>query len=261
MSIYDTLKKNKKISYKNSKEYIYFEENKKIISKVKNNFCFSKNNEFNLITANILIKAFKTKNSIYDLITENLNEEDAVKKISAYLKTRPYVLLNDNTRCYLPQFSNALNIIYTQHPFNLNKYPYDKLKFEADYLIIDSFDQYGYKLYDSSFTNLEFIINDNTSAAFYSPSFEAVFVINNQGSLDSVIYLFDKHLAKKNKDNLKERLKIVMANYYENKLILFIDSLYEQEFISQNLKDKIRKKTLKRIVKRNKKVGFKNENI
>lgn len=263
MNIYKYLKKKNKRNPRLTKEYKFFEENKKTISKIKSFYNISDSNpEFVMLKNNILIKSIQTKETIHQLINENssLSEEEQKEKIQEYLKTRPF-FQTKNENIYLPQYSKALNFLYVNSPKALKKYPYIRLEEEAEFSCIDFFDEYGYKIFNSSFTDLQFIIEDKTSAAFYSDDLEMIFVINDQGTLDVAIYLFDKYMSKKNKYNMPQRCLNVMKKFYSNNRIDFILSLREEKLISSKMKAKMLKKVQKRVLKQEKKHEVKHEKV
>ncbi len=255
MLIYKYLKKKNKRNMRLTEEYKFFEENKKVIAKIKSFYNFADiSPEFVMLKNNILIKAVQTKETIHQLTKEfvNLNEDEQRAKIKEYLSTRPF-LKTEKEVIYLPQYSKALNFLYINSPLALKKYPYTRLEEEPTFSCIDFFDEYGYKIFNSSFTNLQFIMEDKTSAAFYSDDLEMIFVINDQGTLDVAIYLFDKYMDKKNKENMLQRCLNVMNNFYANDRIGFINSLCKEKLISTKMKIKLLKKVQKRTLKQAKK--------
>lgn len=256
MSIYNYLKRKKKIKIHKTNEYFFYEENKKTINKVLSFYDFKDQCEdFTIIRNNILIKAFQTKKHIHELI-----ENEKQSEITEYLSTRPFLLF-ESEKVYLPQYSKALNYLYIHETASLKNYPYTKLQEDSTFSCINFFDEYGYDIFNSSFTNLLFIAKDKTSCAFYCPDFETIYIINDQGTLDNVIYLFDKYLIHCDKSNMLERCQNVVKEYYSNKQVGFIYALWENKLISSHMKNILMRKTSKRTLRRLKKHEVKNEKI
>ncbi len=263
MLIYDCLNKKKKLEIKYTKEFSFYEENKKVLNGIKFNFeNHDYPQDFNIIIANIYIKGFLTQNMIFKLIMENdkLTKEELNVKITSFLTNCPY-LLNGQEKIYLPFYSKALNYLLVHDPLSLNKYPYNRLKEEREVFFIDFFDEYGYQIFSSNFTNLILIECDKTSAAFFSFDFETIYVINDQGGLDEFIRIFDKKLTHVDRKDLLIRIKNVMKIFYTNKRISFINALYDNKLISLHMKKELLKKISKRHLKRLKKQEVKNETI
>lgn len=263
MLVYDCLRKKKKLNLHKTKEYKFYEENKKILYKIKEYYEFNDNNQdFNIIAANIFIKALLTQEGVFKVLSESkdLNKEELRGKMASFLATRPYLQL-DNERIYLPHYSKAINFLLINEPERFNTYPYDQLDGKISLTGYNLFDEYGYEIYNSAFTNLEFILKDKTSCALYSEEFETIYVINNQGTLDVAIKLFDKYLTHPNKDDVLSRCKNVMEVFYDNKRIAFINSLFDNKLISSHMKSILLKKVSKRHIRRLKKQEVKNEKI
>lgn len=255
MTIYDILKKKKSLkNYKNTKEYSFYQKHKKEIKKVSSFYHLKdeKDDGFFILESNILIEAFLSKKYIEEIII-NMKDEDEIKivdEIKNMLEKRPYIE-KDGEKIYLPQFPKALNYIYLNNPSRLILYPYNLLDKSPSISCVDLFDEFGYEIFNSSFVNLHFILKDATSKAFYSDSFESIYIINDQGRLDLVISVFDKYLENKNKDNINERLLKVMTKFYENNLTQFVKALKDEKFISEKMHriliKNISKKRLKRV--------------
>ena len=257
MTIFDALKKKKKMNnYQKTEEYIFYQDNKRLIEKVRSTYHIFEEQDtgFFLIENNLLIKAFITKEKIEELVTifNTLTPSEKESKIEEILSERPYIE-KDNEKIYLPQFPLALNYIYIHSPEKLLTYPYNLLIKSPATSCIDLFDEYGYELFSSSFCNLDFIAKDKTSAAFYNQNFETIYVINDQGRLDMAIPLFDKYLKNKNKEELDERLKRVMEKFYSNERTAFIKALLDEKLISEKMHKYLIKKVSKNRAKRAKK--------
>ena len=66
-----------------------------------------------------------------------------------------------------------------------------------------------------------------------------IYIINKQGRLDISIRLFDKYISKKDYQNFNERLLNVVNAFYSNNRDVFIDSLYNNDFVSSRTYKKL----------------------
>ena len=98
--------------------------------------------------------------------------------------------------------------------------------------LVEPFETYSVDLFNSLFTQLVKIDESRTSIAFYHYDFNAIFIINRQGTLDNIIYLFDKYLKNPHKYNIIERIKPLTRAYYNNDLAEFVNLLYKNGFVS-----------------------------
>lgn len=238
MLIFKFLNKNKKdYIYYETKEHEFYNKNIKLIEKVKSFYPSFDDYGFNLICSNILIDSFMN----VDIIQKNIEQFKGLDMTSSYelarslLKDRPYVLEEDGYRVFFPQFSRSLNYILTNNPLTIRKYPYDSMQNKPTVFCVDLFDIYGYRIFNSNFTNLKLILEDKTSAAFYSESFETIYIINNQGRLDIAIPIFDKYLKNNKGTNIEERIKKVMIKFYSNSRTSFINALKDEKLISEKM--------------------------
>lgn len=261
MLISKFIKKNKKEDlYHTTSEYKFYAKNKKIIDKVKSFYPTSKNYGFKLICSNILIRAFLNKEYIEENINqlEGLSLNECFKKVTEMFENRPHILKPDGEKIYFPQLSTSLNYLYTHKTVSIKKYPYSNLLEKPNLYCIDLFDQYGFELFSSSFSDLKMIFIHHKSAVFYSHSFETIYVVNDQGRLDIAIPLFDSKVKEKNYNNIENRVKKVMEVFYGSKRKTFIRALYEEGFISDKAYRKLlRNKKFEKIKKTSLKKGDK----
>lgn len=233
-SVYKILEKNKNKFSNNNEEELYFSKYKYLLKQDSNFNKYLENvTPFTLIQANIIIRGLKNKEDMDNLIIEGFNNK--ISNLNDILKERcldyPYIKYDDY-RVYFPFFNRITNEVYSNEVNRLKDSPYNDLFLNYKPFIVDPFDTYGVDLYDSTFTKLVRVDEDLTSVAFYSYHMNAIFIINKQGTLDNVIYLFDKYLKNINKSHVIDRVKEVVKCYYSNNLHLFITTLYKNEFIS-----------------------------
>ncbi len=255
------IKKNKKEDlYYSTEEYKFYSENKKIIEKVKSFFPTNDNFGFKLICSNILIRAFLNKQFIEENLSEfeGLSLNDCFKKVTEMFENRPHILKKDGEKVYFPQLSTSFNYLYTHKTTSIRKYPYSTILEKPNLYCIDLFDEYGFELFSSSFSDLNLIFIHHKSAVFYSHSFETIYVVNDQGRLDIAIPLFDSKMTEKNYENIEERVKKVMEVFYDNKRKWFVKALFDEGFISDKAyRNLLRNKKLDKIKKNSLKKGEK----
>ncbi len=253
MLTFKFLNKNKKdYLYYSTKENEFYTKNKKKIEKIESFYPSYDDYGFNLICSNILIEAFIN----LDIIVKNLDSFKDLDMTSSYEKAkkllidRPFFVEDDGYKVFFPQFSKSLNYILTNTPLSIKKYPYDSLEDKPLVFCIDFFDVYGYKIFNSKFTNLKYIANDSTSAAFYSESFETIYIINDQGRLDIAIPIFDKYLKNNKGVDIENRIKRVIDKFYSNNRREFIAELKNQRLISEKMYKQIIKHLSVRKIKK-----------
>ena len=87
-------------------------------------------------------------------------------------------------------------------------------------------------------------MEDETSRAYLNPHLHLVVIINNDGYIDNLIYLYDRKIKFYDSVEINDKLKIVLNNYYFSTKYNFIESLYENGFISYFLFTKLKKECL-----------------
>lgn len=193
------------------------------------------NDPFSLIKICILLQGIKNKEHIEKEVELYKNNNLKTKQVYNGIHLRlPYYQYNEKLKIYVPFFSPVINKAYDYNMFTLLNQPFSLLKTDFSTSLINPFFTYGYKLFDSTFTDLILIsIEPNlASAAFYSIDMEIVFIVSDQGSLLEQINLFDSKNIDKRKDHLFDRLTKLVNYYYENDKQGFIRCLDEERFIS-----------------------------
>lgn len=247
MKLYELLEHNvnrKRIH--ESKEYAYFLEHSAVLENYPMFSHYLKvEDPFTLIQANIIIQGVINKLAVENIIREE-HDKIAIRmeKLSEKLPNFRYTGL----RIYIPFMLPNHNNIYFKMPEKLLSFPYSQFVDDFSDSIIDCFDFYNYKLYESDFTSLIYIAEDDTTRAYYHPSLEILFIINDQGRVDASIYLFDRHMKDIDTENIVKRLTNVVEYYYAGDKIGFIDALFSNNLISEKLYRRIYK-TLKIIKK------------
>lgn len=238
--IFETLRKyrNKKF-FKKSSQYKFFIENRGILSSYSSLSKFMNvENEYDLICSNIVIKSLINKEEIESLITEEyfkkgiVSEEEISNNIKEKLTKFPYVKFDDYN-IYIPIFNRTTNTIFSENYHLLNETPYDNILKNINAFLIDPFETYGFDLFSSMFTELIKISEDSTTTAFFDYELNVVLIINKQGRLDNIIYIFDRYIFSMNRTHVIERLLPVIEAYYKNDKRNFIKLLYKYRFISR----------------------------
>lgn len=250
--IFDILyKKRNKNRIKKSEEIAFFNKYKRLLidSNVFSSYADNEN-IFDIIKANIFIQGLINKNTLdliigEEVLNKNFNTKEKISEnIIEKCKELPFIDVGKE-KIYIPFFNIATNKIYAEEFYLMTKKPYSSLKKDYSAYIIDPFDTYNIKIYDSPFTKFVKAYEYNKSVAFYHYDLDIVFVINEQGYLDTMICLFDKYIKKVNREHLMERLNKVIKYYFNNDLTNFVYSMYDENFISYKVFKKLCK--IKRI--------------
>lgn len=200
------------------------------------------NDPFSLIKICVVLQAIKNKEHIEKEVDLYNGNNLKTKQVYNGIHNRlPYYQYNDKLRIYVPFFSPVINKAYDYNMPNLLKQPFSLLKTDYSTSLINPFFTYGYKIFDSSFTDLILIgIQSNLScAAFYSIEMEIIFIVSDQGTLLEQINLFDSKTIDKRKDHLFDRLTELVNYYFENDKDNFIRCLDKERFISTKIADYI----------------------
>lgn len=253
-NIYTVLekKKAKRKSFESSEEYKFFLTHRHILDKLPR-FSFlyrSENNDFDVFRANIILHAYINKQTIEKEVKSLMDyHKNGIKiepkQFSQTIKEKildlPY-LLDDKQKIYIPFFTRAINSIYVRESIKLLSYPYDSLSSSFVDSLIDPFDLYGYKLYNSNFTRLVLVKeNDGKEAAYFHYDTNTIYMVNDQGRLDAKIVLFDKYLNNPSYSHMLERITPVINAYFACSRSEFIEALYKNKFISSRLLALLRK--------------------
>lgn len=193
---------------------------------------------FSIIQANIIIKGLINKLAVENIIVED--GKNAVARVGKVKAKLPH-FRHHGVDVYIPFLLANHNDLYFKTPERLLLFPYSQFVEDFSDSIIDCFDVYNFTLFDSSFANLVFIDKDETTRAYYHPSLQTVFIINNQGRADVTIHLFDRSVKEIETENMVRRISAAVKHYYANDKIAFVDSLFLNCLISEKLYRRIYK--------------------
>lgn len=237
-------RKKKRKSFMETNEYKYYNQNKGNLAKLPKFLYLQKfdNGNFDILRINIILRGYRNKmileeeaNSIQEYMQDNEFDSEKYKSIVAQKMIDEPYYKDENAKIYIPFFSKIVNLIYTEEPKKLLKYPYSTLKDDFLDMVIDPFDTYGYELFNSEFCPLVKIYEKDGSAAFFNYDLNIIYVINSQGRLDARIVLFDKYIRHPNYNHMLERLRPVVEAYFNFDRQEFINALKNQGFISNHM--------------------------
>ena len=256
-TLYDLLehKKKKRNSFEKSNEFSFFLKNRAILDRFPK-FAFlynSDHNDFDVMRANIILHSYLNKvafereiDSLENYRKKNIEIDHNVFVTSLRDKTLDLPYFQDGkNKIFIAFFTNALNNIYINEPEKFLMEPYSKIRNIFTESMIDPFDTFGYRLYNSSFTRLV-LIKENPNkkeAAFFHYDTETIYFINDQGRLDAKLVLFDKYIRHKVTNHMLERITPVVDAYFAFDRAKMIEMLHENKFISGKLMSILRKTT------------------
>lgn len=235
----------KDVNISSIEEYYFYLQNRHLLANMEMyRFLLESSDDFDIIRANIIIKAIKNKKAIEEAILyaykeSKMNSNGATRYVNDSLEELPYLEEGTN-KIYVPIFSRAINSFYSSKYAKLLKEPYAKLinKFKSS--CVDLFEVYNIKLYESLFTRLVTIYKQDDVIAMYHFDFKTMYIINSQGRCDAKIPIFDKYLKNPSSDHIVNRLKAVAIKYIEDDKEGFLDALKDNKLISEKLIAKIR---------------------
>lgn len=242
-------------SFERSEEYSFFLKYRYILDKLPR-FAFlynSDHNDFNIMRANIIIRSYLNKNvfekeiASLEAYQKKTNEIDPAAFSKTIMeKTLDLEFYQDGkNRIFIAFFTKVLNNIYVNDPMKFLFEPYNKIRTSFTESLIDPFDTYGYKLYNSSFTRLVLVKEspNHKEAAFFHYDTDTIYFINDQGRLDAKLVLFDKYIHHPQKTHMLERISEVVDAYFAFDRGRMIETLHNNKFISGKLMSILRKTT------------------
>ena len=247
---YIARKAKRRTAFEKSEEYHFFLENRHLLTKIPRftHLYEAAGEPFNVMRANVVLYACLNKAmmeeeaaNLKDYINTNskTNHANFVKSYHEIISEEPYYQ-EGNKKIFIPFFTRSLNQIYFDEPEKLLTSPYAGLKDKYQDTVIDPFDTYGSELYNSHFSRLVKIRDDDKEAAFFHYDTNTIYFVNEQGRLDATIVLFDRYIRHPNYSHMLERIKPVVDAYFDFEREELIKSLYENGFISAHLLHLIR---------------------
>ena len=170
----------------------------------------------------------------YSIGGAKLNHIKLLSTIKERMVDEPY-FLDEKTKIYIPFFSRTLNMIYLYEPEKLLCEPYSSLKEEYNDTLVDPFDTYGAKLFDSLFSRLLKIGTNEKEIAYFHYDTNTIYIVNDQGRLDCKLVLFDTYIKRPNYNHMLERMKPVVDAYFANDREKMEQALSDNGFISNKM--------------------------
>lgn len=112
--------------------------------------------------------------------------------------------------------------------------------------LIDNY--FSYKVNNKKIENystLFLIDEDKSSKAYFDPRIHVIVIINDDGFIDNIFYLYDKKMKIMDSKDIGDKLKVLLNSYYNSTKSDFIVNLYELGFISYSLYKKLCRECLK----------------
>lgn len=255
MNIYQLLEKyqKKRNDFVKSDEYRFFLNNRDMLNQFPkfSHFYDSDQSDFDIMKANCIIHGLINKALMEEEI-ENIDlfihhgDPNSTKKFLKTFQERtvelPYFETN-KTKIYIPFLSKAINLLYVNEPYKLLQNPYNDIVFEYVQSMVDPFDTYGAELFNSYFTRLIKVMEFDKLIAYFHYDTKTIYIVNNQGRLDSKIVLFDRYINKINDHHMLERIHPVLESYFAFDREEFLENLHKNGFISTKMFSIIDKKT------------------
>ena len=253
MKLFETLEKKQKFSFFNAgAENRFFLSTSGVLTSIPEFKPLSRAQKpFDIIRANIVSRSLLNKRAIDEAYLTTSRQfrkngelthegEVAVKKAVASAKQgMPFLELEDE-KIFVPVLPRSLNRVYDTQVLRFEEKPFKPLLGpNADALLIDPFDAYGWPLFDSYFTNLIFIRNSGRTAAFFDYDSLSIYFIGYQGRLDAKISLFDRYIGKRNTNHMMERITPVVDAFFRDDREGLLQTLVQNQLISSRLAYKL----------------------
>ena len=201
----------------------------------KNEFDFYKNQikYHGIINKQVIEKAYKEARikmaDYYDVL--NYEQKNRLMDYEIKLKLKELKSFTfENQNIYIPFFDLKMNGIYENEMvlFDLKKYA-DLMLYYESYM---QENLYGYKIYDSCFSSLQYICENEKEAAVYCPKKERLYFLNcfNMEDFISVPKIE------------KEKMEVLSMDYFNKDIDKFIDDLFAFSCINEKIYKKLTKK-------------------
>ena len=250
MDLYDRLAKKQRFTFFNAgMENRYFLDHSSLLAVTPTFKRFSRAQApFDIVRANIILRSIVNKRKIDETYVAlsrayrkdgeiRHDDEAAIKSVMAEVKKElPCLTLENGERIYVPILPKSLNQAYDTHPMRFEEKGYKALLGnQYDMMVIDPFDAYGYKLFDSYFTNWILIRECNGVGAFFDYDSLSIYFINSQGRLDARICVFDRAIRKRYTNHMMERITPVVDAYFRDDREGLYRELVDNQLISSKL--------------------------
>ena len=248
MHLYEQLAKNQKhhnSQLRNSEEFQYFLANRHLLNGLDMyKALVNALNEFDIIRANIVIRAIKNKKTldeaiVYAFKTSKMKTEDVANFIHEKMVGLPYIQQGD-LKIYTPIFNRSINELYYRDFGKLLSKPYSVLFDEFASSCVDCFEMYGFALYDSLFSKFIVVRKTEKTLVLYHFDFHTIYFVDDQGRLEAKLALFDKYLRRPVKNHVIDRISPVIDAYLADDREGMYQALVNNNLISKKLIFKIK---------------------
>lgn len=242
--------KNHRSLLKKSEEFNFYFENRNLLSNISiYKYFLSIEDDFDLIRANIIIRALVNKKQIdhaiiYAFKESKMKTEEVSDFVNENRAGLPYIVEN-NMKIFIPLFNRSINEIYFNDFGKLLKKPYSTLITDFESSCIDCFEMYNFSLFDSLFSKLIILDKNERLMIAYHFDYRTIYFINNQGRLEAKIPLFDRYLHHAQYGHIIDRLKPVIDAYKNDDREGVYNALISEKLISKKLIYKIKHKEFK----------------
>ena len=246
---YIARKAKSRTSFEKSEEYRFFLENRHFLTKMPRflGLYDLDSDPFEVIRANVILQAYLNKSkmeqevhNLSNYISVNKkNHAHFIKSFHEIISEQPY-FQDGEDKIFIPFFTRSLNQIYHDDPEKLLTYPYNGLVDNFKDTVVDPFDTYGSELYNSHFSRLVKVKQEDKETAFFHYDTNTIYFVNEQGRLDGTVVLFDRYLRRPSYSHMLERIRPVVDAYFNFDREGFINALYDNGFISSHLLHLIR---------------------
>ena len=255
MDLYETLsKKQRHTGFNAGSEMRYFLDHSPFLAATPTFKKYSRAQKpFDIVRANIILRSILNKRKIdetyiaasraYRRNGEIRHDDEAKVKeiVSEVKKELPCLTLEGGERIFVPILPKSLNQAYDRHPLRFEQKAYKTLLGNNyDMLVVDPFDAYGYKLFDSYFTNWILIREADGVGAFFDYDSLSIYFINSQGRLNATLALFDRGLKKRYTNHMLDRITPVVDAYFRDDREGMYRELVDNQLISSKLIYKIK---------------------
>lgn len=235
-------------SDEDSPERILFENSSSVLNRFEETRPYATyETDFQLIRSCVVIRSLINLERLESFIPLGSKiSNDRRNNISEAFCELPYVQHGD-TKVFVPLFSaerNRKGLEDMEVSERKRRVLTGQRRFSSYW--VDPFREYGLELFSSSFCNLVPLRRERELQAFYSLSFNTVFIISEQGTLEYTIPLFDKGIAVPDRRDIIRRLNNLLVPFFDGDRQGFIDALKHLGFISDTLYARIQQKSLDR---------------
>lgn len=227
-------------SIAHSAEEEYFNHHASLFNE-KSNIYNDTTSVYGIIRACIILESARNKEKLDYFINTYPKSALSLKAVMTNATCKLPFYKEGDEIIYIPTLDRDINKLYYHNLADLLKPEYQELFKSNLAFYVDPFRTYGASLFDSSFTRLVLLdITDGQTYCFYHPYLETVLILDKEGRLLQEIPLFDEKIKHPNKTNIFQRLDELLKSYFKADRNDFVETLKNQEFISQSLYENIK---------------------